>query len=245
MTEQPPDAMLEQWLTAYVSQDTKIIGIEHPTEADWQEVLNAHIALRDRLNVRIAEQDKCPHKPATPATDAASEKLVQRLRNWQREMERSSDALRAMPGGNIDGTEMNEAANGSGAVAEALEDAADHITAQQAEIDRLTAERDEMDRLRTDAHGCAIDNEARALAAEARLAEMREAGQTLLYQFDAYRTSDLNHECAHRYLVRYELWEALRTALAKTGEAKHKDGCEYTRSPIRLCDCPAKIGDQP
>jgi chromosome segregation ATPase len=175
MTEQPPDAMLEQWLTAYVSQDTKIIGIEHPTEADWQEVLNAHIALRDRLNVRIAEQDKCPHKPATPATDAASEKLVQRLRNWQREMERSSDTLRAMPGGNIDGTEMNEAANGSGAVAEALEDAADHITAQQAEIDRLTGERDhwlgETQRVLKAGQEAAY----KLTAAEARLAEMREA----------------------------------------------------------------------
>jgi len=53
----------ERFLLAYVSHDTKVIGIEHPTEAPWDDVLNAHIALRDRLNVRIAEQKKCPHGP--------------------------------------------------------------------------------------------------------------------------------------------------------------------------------------
>lgn len=56
----------ERFLLAYVSQDTKVIGIEHPTEAIWQDVLAAHIALRDRLNLRIAEQEKCPFKPAAP-----------------------------------------------------------------------------------------------------------------------------------------------------------------------------------
>lgn len=57
----------ERFLLAYVSRDTKIIGIEHPTEADWSEVLAAHVALRDRLNVRIAEQEKCPFNPSTPS----------------------------------------------------------------------------------------------------------------------------------------------------------------------------------
>ncbi len=40
-----------------------------------------------------------------------------------------------------------------------------------------------------------------------------EAAKALLTQFDSYQDSDLNYECAHRYLVRYELWEALRAAL--------------------------------
>lgn len=61
----------EEWLVARVSQDTKIIGIDHPTEADWNDVLQAHIALRDRLNERIAEQTNCPFMP--PGTDTRAE----------------------------------------------------------------------------------------------------------------------------------------------------------------------------
>lgn len=61
----------EHFLVAYVSQDTKVIGIDHPTEASWEDVLQAHIALRDRLNVRIAEQDKCPF--ARKAIEASRE----------------------------------------------------------------------------------------------------------------------------------------------------------------------------
>lgn len=57
---------VEQFLLAYVSQDAKIIGIEHDTDADWHEVQRAHEALRDRLNVRLAERDKCPVKPSPP-----------------------------------------------------------------------------------------------------------------------------------------------------------------------------------
>jgi len=53
----------EHFLSAYVSEDTKVIGIEHHTDADWHAVLAAHVALRDRLDERIAEMDKCPHKP--------------------------------------------------------------------------------------------------------------------------------------------------------------------------------------
>lgn len=64
--QEPTD---EEWLVARVSRDTKIIGIDHPTEADWNDVLQAHIALRDRLNVRIAGQQNCPHKP--PPLDPA------------------------------------------------------------------------------------------------------------------------------------------------------------------------------
>lgn len=57
----------ERFLTAYVSQDGKVIGIEHDTEADWHEIQRAHEVLRDRLNVRLAERDKCPFKPALEA----------------------------------------------------------------------------------------------------------------------------------------------------------------------------------
>ena len=63
----------EKFLTAYVSEDSKIIGIEHDTDADWHKVHDAHVALRDRLEERIREREKCPRKPAvdTRATDDA------------------------------------------------------------------------------------------------------------------------------------------------------------------------------
>lgn len=69
--QEPTD---EEWLVARVSRDTKIIGIDHPTEADWNDVLQAHIALRDRLNVRIAGQQNCPHKPP-PSTPRRSQEV--------------------------------------------------------------------------------------------------------------------------------------------------------------------------
>lgn len=68
----------ETFLTAYVSADTNIIGIDHPTEAPWQQVYAAHIALRDRLNERLEQEDLCPYKPEAdtnthpPATDVAA-----------------------------------------------------------------------------------------------------------------------------------------------------------------------------
>ena len=55
---------VEDFLVARVSQDTKVIGIDHPTEAPWVDVLAAHVALRDWLNQRLADMDKCPFKPA-------------------------------------------------------------------------------------------------------------------------------------------------------------------------------------
>lgn len=67
----------ESFLLAYVSRDTKIIGIEHPTEANWQDVYAAHVALRDRLNERLAQADFCPIKPARIITDALAEKNAQ------------------------------------------------------------------------------------------------------------------------------------------------------------------------
>ena len=55
-----PEEDDEHFLVAHVSKDTKVIGIDHPTGASFEDVLAAHIALRDRLNVRIEEQDNCP-----------------------------------------------------------------------------------------------------------------------------------------------------------------------------------------
>ena len=52
------------WFTATVSQDATTIGIDHPADADWFEVRRAHVALRDRLNERLDDQDKCPVRPA-------------------------------------------------------------------------------------------------------------------------------------------------------------------------------------
>jgi len=50
-------------------------------------------------------------------------RLITTLRNWQREMERSCDALREL------GPDMEDAAMGNAHVAEALEEAADAILA--------------------------------------------------------------------------------------------------------------------
>ena len=61
----------EKFLTAYVSEDSKIIGIEHDADADWHKVHDAHIALWNRLEERIRDREKCPRKPAIRATDDA------------------------------------------------------------------------------------------------------------------------------------------------------------------------------
>ncbi len=67
----PPDSVDEysdeRFLVAYVSQDAKVIGIEHDTEADWVAVHRAHVVLRDRLNERLAEREKCPFRPPAKA----------------------------------------------------------------------------------------------------------------------------------------------------------------------------------
>jgi hypothetical protein len=69
----PQEGEGDYFLTAYVSKDGRTVGIDHPTEADWNDVLTAHVGLRDRLNERIAEQEKCPFKPAlaSPSAEAA------------------------------------------------------------------------------------------------------------------------------------------------------------------------------
>jgi hypothetical protein len=72
----------DYFLTAYVSKDGRTVGIDHPTEADWNDVLTAHIGLRDRLNERIAEQEKCPFKPVTsPSAEAAQPVAWERHRS--------------------------------------------------------------------------------------------------------------------------------------------------------------------
>ena len=58
----------QNFMVVTVSQDGTEIGIDHPTDADWNDVFRAHISLRDRMNERIAEMDKCPFK-ATAITD--------------------------------------------------------------------------------------------------------------------------------------------------------------------------------
>lgn len=62
----------DHFLVAHVNKDGSIVGIDHPCDADWSDVMRAHIALRDRVNSRIAEQDGCPFKPSlkTPEQDA-------------------------------------------------------------------------------------------------------------------------------------------------------------------------------
>lgn len=63
----------ERFLTAYVSEDAKVIGIEHETEADWHAVQRAHEALRDRLNVRLAEREKCPFRASNEVAASGGE----------------------------------------------------------------------------------------------------------------------------------------------------------------------------
>lgn len=53
--------MAEDFLTAHVSQDCRIIGLEHPTDADWNEVRAALIALRNHLTWRIDNARLCPY----------------------------------------------------------------------------------------------------------------------------------------------------------------------------------------
>jgi hypothetical protein len=67
LAQQVATLTAERFLLAYVSQDAHIVGIEHDTEADWDEVFRAHTVLRDRLNERLAEMEKCPFKPKDAA----------------------------------------------------------------------------------------------------------------------------------------------------------------------------------
>lgn len=53
----------ELFFTAHVSLDGRVVGVQHPEDAWWMAVHQAHIVLRDWLNERIAAAGRCPHKP--------------------------------------------------------------------------------------------------------------------------------------------------------------------------------------
>lgn len=64
----------DSFLVAHVSKDGTVVGIDHPCDALWSDVLRAHLALRDRINERVDAQDGCPFKPKdTPTITEALE----------------------------------------------------------------------------------------------------------------------------------------------------------------------------
>ena len=71
--EYTPPPKHEEFLVARVSQDARVVGIDHPKEAPWEDVRAAHIALRDRLNERLEQADLCPHKPSPAPQQPQSE----------------------------------------------------------------------------------------------------------------------------------------------------------------------------
>lgn len=52
----------ENFLVIHSDKEGSVIGINHPCDAAWSDVLVAHTAVRDRLNERIAARDSCPFK---------------------------------------------------------------------------------------------------------------------------------------------------------------------------------------
>ena len=90
----------ENYLVARVSSDGKQVGIDHPCDAVWSDVMRAHVALRDYINERIARQDACPFKvkalatPPAPNDDlrAALEEAIDRM-GWP-EIHAFQDELR-------------------------------------------------------------------------------------------------------------------------------------------------------
>lgn len=62
------DAWYGDDLVARVSPDGTI-GIDHPTDADWNDILARHEALYERLAERIAEKHACPFRTALAAKD--------------------------------------------------------------------------------------------------------------------------------------------------------------------------------
>jgi len=74
---QPSDTWRDsQFLVATVSQDGREVGIDHPTDANWDDVLRAHISLRDRINERLAENGNCPFKPQPSELEAEVKRLT-------------------------------------------------------------------------------------------------------------------------------------------------------------------------
>jgi hypothetical protein len=53
----------EHFLTAHVSRDGKVVGIEHPTDAEFADVHAAHLVLRSYINRRLRNRAKCPFHP--------------------------------------------------------------------------------------------------------------------------------------------------------------------------------------
>lgn len=94
-------------------------------------------------------------------------RLITTLRNWQREMERSCDALREL------GPDMEDAAMGNAHVAEALEEAADAILA-------MAEERERSEKHRNDLADRITDQSITIGALKADNARMREALESVL-----------------------------------------------------------------
>lgn len=81
----------ENYLVARVSSDGKQVGIDHPCDAVWSDVMLAHVALRDYINERIERQDACPFKTKALATPPAPND------DLRAENERLREALAAKP----------------------------------------------------------------------------------------------------------------------------------------------------
>jgi hypothetical protein len=84
--ETPADVLL----TAYVSKDGTVTGLDHETDADWSDVQKAHVSLRDWLNERIANRSRCPMAPAAAPTVDAGE-LVDRLKQDATQLRKMSE----------------------------------------------------------------------------------------------------------------------------------------------------------
>lgn len=95
-------------------------------------------------------------------------RLITTLRNWQREMERSCDALRKL------GPDMEDAAMGNAHVAEALEEAADAILA-------MAEERERSEKHRNDLADRITDQSITIGALKADNARIRETGMQLAF----------------------------------------------------------------
>ncbi len=68
------------FLVAMVSQGGRVVSIDHPSDADWNDVFRAHVVLRDRLIERIAAQSGCPARPVTAQSPAVTDEMVERVK---------------------------------------------------------------------------------------------------------------------------------------------------------------------
>lgn len=53
-------------MTITVSLVDGTIGIDHATDANWQAIFDAHVAVRERMDERITAEGDCPVKPSPP-----------------------------------------------------------------------------------------------------------------------------------------------------------------------------------